>query len=691
LPARRLAIAVAVIAGAVMAALAVQALAENQPRRSGTNSVFPGSVVAELKRGQHLCQAAIVPRGTRVIEVPLAREAFPRDMTLELRDESQRVIAKARPTTVRARATRFVFPRTLSGDVGGFVCLIQGRGPTARILGSSEKPGMTVNGLIVAGAISMAYYRPGRERLISMVPVVAQRIGRTRGQLGGAWRAAAVVLLLVASVGLAAWGIRGLLRGRSRRIALIVALVAGLNTLAWGLLVPALQIPDEHYHLSYVQDLAEHHKPPAAYVDQLSEELNVIIGGAAVGDINFNPVGRGHWSPDAEAKLDRDLAKKPSTDNTGASINLRDYPPAYYATLVPVYRAVHAAGGSTLDALTFMRAQGALLAVITALALLALLRELFPGRPLLTGSVALVGAFQPVFTWISSGINPDGMLIAIGAVLFWLFARAHRRGLDVRIAVAIGLMLALSGLTKVSALGFLPGTALGIALLLWRRAPKGWLRPALAAALAAGVPVLVYTVVNRVIWERSIIPGGLGSAARGPGRKEAENASSFLTYLWEYVLPPIGSMTDFFRVAWTPKDFWTPLFVGRFGWFDYQFPDSVNLIAFVFYTVVAIAALVALIPRLRREWILVVIYAGLSAGLVVAIARVGYPLRAGGNYLFEQTRYFLPLIGLYVLSLGLAFSLLRGRALAVVTSVMVGVSSVHLLAAFVLTVRRYYL
>ena len=689
---RLLAIAVVVVAGAILAVLAAQVLAEEQPRRSGTNSVFPGSVVAELKRGQHLCQAATVPADTRVIEIPFAREAFPRDMTLQLRDESRKaVVATARPTGVRAGATRFVFPRTLDGDVGGNVCLIQGRGPTARVLGSSEKTGMSVNDVIVAGAISMAYYRPGEERLISMVPVMAQRIGRTRGLLGGAWRAVAVVVLLIASIGVAAWGLVGLLRGRRRRIALIVALVAGLNTLAWGLLVPAIQIPDENFHLSYVQDLAEHHKPPASYEDELSEEIEVIQGGAALGDINFNPVGRGRWSPGAEAKLDRQLAAKPSTDNKGASINLRDYPPAYYASLVPIYWTTHAVGGSTLDALTFMRAQGALLAIVTALALLALLRELFPGRPLLTGGVALVCAFQPVFTWISSGVNPDGLLIALGAVLFWLFARAYRRGLDARLAVAIGLALALAGLTKISAIGFLPGTLLGVGLLLWRCTPTGRLRPALASALAAGLPVLVYTVVNRVVWGRSIIPGGIGSAARGASGGQADEASNFLTYLWQYVLPPIGSMTDFFRVGWTPKDFWTPLFVGRLGWMDYQFPDAVNTIAFVLYSVVAIAALVALVPRLRREWLLWAIFAGLTAGVVIAIARAGYPLRAGGNYLFEQTRYFLPLIGLYAISLGLAFSLLRGRALAVLTSVVVGVSSVHLLAAFVLTARRYYL
>ncbi len=278
-------------------------LAEKQPRRSGTNSVFPGSVVAELKRGQHLCQAAIVPARhagdrdpVRPRGVPARHDAAAarREPEGDRHRAADRRSGRApRASSSRARSTTTWAATSASSRASG-----RPRGSSA----ATEKPGMTINDLIVAGAISMAYYRPGEERLISMVPVVAQRIGRTRGMLGGAWRAVAVVVLLLASVGLAACGMRGLLRGRRRRIALIVALVAGLNTLAWGLLVPAIQVPDEHFHLSYVQDLAEHRKPPAAYVDQLSEELNVIVGGAAVGDINFNPVGRGRWSPDAEAE-----------------------------------------------------------------------------------------------------------------------------------------------------------------------------------------------------------------------------------------------------------------------------------------------------------------------------------------------------------------------------------------------------
>ena len=142
-----------------------------------------------------------------------------------------------------------------------------------------------------------------------------------------------------------------------------------------------------------------------------------------------------------------------------------------------------------------MRAIGALFAMVTVLALLAMLRELFPDRPLLTGGVALIVAFQPVFTWISGGVNPDAALIPTGAVLFWLIVRAQRRGLTVPVAAGIGLVAALAGLIKLAGLGLVPGAALGVALLLWKHAPEGRLRPALAAAAGFGIPALIYVVL----------------------------------------------------------------------------------------------------------------------------------------------------------------------------------------------------
>jgi hypothetical protein len=189
-----------------------------------------------------------------------------------------------------------------------------------------------------------------------------------------------------------------------------------------------------------------------------------------------------------------------------------------------------------------------------------------------------------------------------------------------------------------------------------------------------------------------VIPGGVEDATRAPTGAQGEQASGFITYLWQYFLPKLGGMTDFFGAGWAPKDFWTPLWVGRFGWYDYQFPPLVNKAAFVIYAVIAVAAVVALVPRIRRQWLPLLVFALLAGGLVGAMARAGYPLRASGIQIFEQARYLMPLLTLYALALALAASLLRRHRLvaAALALFLVG-SQLHLLAAWELTIQRYYL
>ena len=132
-------------------------------------------------------------------------------------------------------------------------------------------------------------------------------------------------------------------------------------------------------------------------------------------------------------------------------------------------------------------------------------------------------------------------------------------------------------------------------------------------------------------------------------------------------------MTDFFHVRWTPKDFWTPLFVGKFGWFDYGFSSTINNVAFVVYAVIAIAALVALIPRLRRDWLLVVVYAGARRGPARWRSRASAIRCArAATSCSSRPATCCRCSALYALALALAFSWLRGRALVAITSIAVG-------------------
>ena len=175
-------------------------------------------------------------------------------------------------------------------------------------------------------------------------------------------------------------------------------------------------------------------------------------------------------------------------------------------------------------------------------------------------------------------------------------------------------------------------------------------------------------LANVALWDRSAIPGAL-TGAEGVGSEPAGEAAStsltgFASYLWQYVLPRVGGMQDYFNAGWTPRDLWVPIWVGRFGWSDYQFPTLLNRAALIVYAVIAVAALVVLVrflrsrPELRAPF---AIFALLGLGLVVLVARVGYPLRVSGSGVFEQGRYYMPLIPLYALALVLAAQILSER------------------------------
>ncbi len=686
------------LGGLIVVALLVLAVLkvglQRHVRLAGTNAVFPSEVVATVTPGQRLCQVGRLPDGTRAVEVPLDGDPPQGGLRLTVLSPKLKEIARSTPDTRRLRWARFELPRTMNGTESAVYCFdASAAGHGAAFVGSKALGGLSLDDKAIPGAVSARFLRPGTETTLALVPVVMARIGEVRGMLGGPLRAVLIALAVIAGAALAL----ALLTGRlGRRAGLLCALVAVLNAGAWSLLTPVFQIPDEPSHASYVQDLAvKGYAPRPKDVPGLSPELVDVTAASAVGAINFNGFAKPVWDDEGARLATAPLAAHPSTRNPGSYTNVVEYPPLYYATLVPAYRLTHALGGNTLAAVTPMRMASALYAGITVLAIFALLIELFPRRPELAVPIALACAYQPVLTWISGAINPDGALIALGAVMFWLFARGFRRGLSTGVAAGLGLIMVAAVLVQVRALGFGPGWAVGVALLLWRSTPAGdrGRRLALVVACAAG-PFVAYELVNVLAWQRPFLPGGLAAAAgatTSPG--PAHPNSGFASFVWQYLLPPVGGMTNFFGVSWTVKDLWVPMWVGKFGWYDYQFPNFVNRAALLFYAAVAAGALWALVPLLRRVrtvQLLTLVYALLGAGIAFAIARVAYPLRASGTTIFEQARYVMPLIGAYALALALAASVLRRRAV-LVASLFVGVCFVQFAMALELTVQRYYL
>ena len=671
---------------------------QRQPRLNGTDGIFPSADIVTIEPGDTACEAVRVPAGTGALEVPISGD--PGEGGLQARlvrtTPVRETVVTSNRDVRRGGWARFEFDRPTPNAPNTIACIDNlDAEPQVLLRGNQLSSGLTLNGREQPGGMTIQFVRPGRETLFATVPLIIERIGLIRELIGGWPRAVLILLVSFAGIGLSA----ALLAGRvRRRVALAVAGVAVLNAFAWSLLTPVFQVPDEPAHTSYVQDLAvKHSAPRAGESSNYSPDLIATLIPSAAGSLNFNPFGRTIWdkqiAKDSVAPLYAD--PPPSQRNVGSYGPVADYPPLYYLTLVPAYSATHALGGSTLAAVTVMRGVSALYAGVTMLALFALLSELFPRRRRLVIAVAVICAYQPVFVWISGGINPDGALIALGTIMFWLFARAFRRGLTPWLAAALGLAMVAAPLVQIRGLGLAPGWAVGVLALLWlRSAPGTRLRNALAVALPAAIPLVLYEVVNVLIWDRPLIPGGV-SAAAGAGAPAGRDVTGFPTFVWQYFFPKLGGMTDFFGVTWTVQDLWVPMWVGKFGWYDYQFPTFANRLALLAYLVIGAAALAALVVQLRRRggnvrW-LTLVYALLAAGLVYAIARVAYPMRADGGRIFEQARYVMPLISLYALALALAFSWLKGRAAPIVVGTFTAVCMVQLLWAFELTVVRYYL
>lgn len=92
-------------------------------------------------------------------------------------------------------------------------------------------------------------------------------------------------------------------------------------------------------------------------------------------------------------------------------------------------------------------------------------RELFPEREALALGSAVLVAFNPMFIFITASVHDDALAYLMSAAVLYVTVRGLRHGASRRRAVALGVLIGASVLTKLTCLTVLP--AVGAALL-WR-------------------------------------------------------------------------------------------------------------------------------------------------------------------------------------------------------------------------------
>jgi Predicted membrane protein (DUF2142) len=475
------------------------------------------------------------------------------------------------------------------------------------------------------------------------------------------------------------------LSGAVRRIpsaAWACALVAVLNCIAWSLIVPAFQAIDEPDHYAYVEQLATAGRPPAndaAARSVLSSSEQAALVGLGTERVRFHEYVPSISTQAQQDALEADLAARLSrSDGNGVTLAGSPQPPLYYALeLVPYAIGAH---DSPLLSLQLMRLLSALLGGIAVLCTYLFLREALPGNPWTWAVGALGVAFQPVFGFVSGGVNPDALLFATCSALFLCLARGFRRGLTPRLAVATGAAMAVGYLTKLNVVGLLPGAFAGLVVLGVRaEGARSWraLRlPAVAVGVAA-VPSLLLVLANVLVWHRSATGATTGVFSPTTAHASLGGALSYAVRFY---------VTDF-------RELWIRGFVGWFGWVDTAFRGWVYDVGAAVLATLAALACVSLVrarTTLRRRLAELLVYAAMAGGLLLVIVANSYNLslrHAGGA---GQGRYLLPLLALYAAMLVLAARAAGRRWTPLIGSAIVVLALAHDLFSQLLVIARYY-
>ncbi|HXC23746.1 MAG TPA: DUF2142 domain-containing protein [Solirubrobacteraceae bacterium] len=503
------------------------------------------------------------------------------------------------------------------------------------------------------------------------------RSARARAALGGLKSGAAGLRRSLGRIPTAAW---------------VCALLAVANATCWSLVTPPFLAIDEPDHFAYVQLLGESGRLPSSGQQEYSPQETLALNDLHQSLVRFNPTGHTIFSTAEQHKLDRDLAQNVSAVGNGGVGVAASEPPLYYALETIPYAI--ASSGSILDQLELMRLSSALLAGFTALFVFLFLREALP-RVRWAWTVGGLGvALAPLLGSSSSTVNPDALLFAISAALFYCLARAFRRRLTGALAVAIGSLMALGFLTKLNFAGIAPGAIVGLVVLARREARRRGaaayartLAPALLIALSPGV---LYGLVNLLSGHHTFgivskqIPGLTGSH---------RSLSGELSYIWQFYLPRLPGMHNDFGELFPTRQVWLRNLVGLYGWADTTFPNWVYNFALIPLGVIAVLFLGALAQNRRallRRRAELATYTIMMVGLMLLVGASGYLAFPSTAVEFTDARYAVPMLALWAAVLALAARGAGRRWGPVVGALIVVIVIGHDLFSQLQVIARYY-
>jgi hypothetical protein len=493
-----------------------------------------------------------------------------------------------------------------------------------------------------------------------------------------------------AAVGRQSLDLGGALR-RVPKLAWLCALIAFMNTTAWALIVPPFQGKDETDHFAYVEQLAENGSLPEAsgYTGQYSPGETVVLQALHYNQVRHSPGTPSISSAQEQQALIEAVHSGASMEGVKQAGIASSEPPLYYALQTIPYDLGR---GNVLTQLQLMRLLGALFGAMTALLAFLFLREILPGTPWAATIGALCVALQPAFAFMSGSVNPDSMLYTVAAGVFLCLARAFRRGLTRRLAIVLGVLIAVGFLTKLNFIGFAAGVFVGLLVFAVRGVKSRGLGGLVSPAIAAGIgisPAILYVLRNLLSNQRT-----LGAVSGGGSLISTKSLFHELSYIWQLYLPRLPGMSNYFAGLMTSKDIWFDRSVGLYGWFDTMFAPWVDNVALIAAAIVAVLCGRELVLRrgaLRRRLPELLTYAAIVLGVLMMIGASSYLSNVLTNEApFGEPRYLLPMLPLLGAVIALAVRGGGRRWAPVIGAAMVVLFLGHDIFSQLQVIARYY-
>ena len=258
----------------------------------------------------------------------------------------------------------------------------------------------------------------------------------------------------------------------------LLALLLGVYLLlgvAYSFATPVFEASDEIWHVAVVRELLTRHRLPVQDADapgpwaQEGSQPPLYYALSAL-------ITAGIDQSDYEAQ--RVLNPFPKIGAPGATdnLNLVAHPPDQAPWQGGVVLAVY-----------LIRWLSVAMGAVTVYLTYRLVAAIWPQRSDLAFLAAALVAFNPMFLFISAAVNNDNLLVMLTTLALVLLIRdmqSQEEGMRWGATVALGVVIGLATITKVSGAVLIPIAALALTLTAWRRHAWGdWVRRGLVLAL----------------------------------------------------------------------------------------------------------------------------------------------------------------------------------------------------------------